>query len=240
MIPRCAGCDCAEPAPQGTPDFAIVAHGQPGDPGALQPEIEALAAAVAALLPGHRVLGATLACPRSLAALKGVGAVYPLFMAGGWFVNAEMPRRLTAASVSDYKVLSPLGLDPALPRLGGRIAEATARAAGMDPARTTLVVAGHGSSKSSASADSTRAFAAALPPGFARVVTGFIEEPPYLDAIQLDGPAICLPFFATNGGHTRTDIPEAWKALGSPGPIAPPIGTTPDIPALIAASLRAA
>ena len=102
------------------------------------------------------------------------------------------------------------------------------------------MVAGHGSSKSSASADSTRAFAAALPPGFARVVTRFIEELPYLNAIQLDGPAICLPFFATNGEHTKIDIPEAWTALGSPGPIAPPIGTTPDIPALIAASLRAA
>lgn len=239
-MPRCVGCDCAEPAPQGAPDFAIVAHGQPGNPGALQPEIEALAAAAAALLPGRRVLGATLACPRSLATLKGVGAVYPLFMAGGWFVNAEMPRRLTAAGVTGYKVLSPLGLDPALPPLGGRIAEDTARAAGLDPARTTLVVAGHGSSKSSASADSTRAFAAALPPGFARVVTGFIEEPPYLNAIHLDGPAICLPFFATNGEHTKIDIPDAWTALGRPGPLTPPIGTTADIPALIAASLRAA
>ena len=240
MIARCAGCDCANPAPQGAPDFAIVAHGQPGDPGALQPELEALAAVVAALLPARRVLGATLACPRSLAALAGVGAVYPLFMAGGWFVNSEMPRRLNAAGVAGYKVLEPLGLDPALPRLARRIAEETARAAGLDPPRTTLVVAGHGSSKSTASADSTRAFAAALPPGFARVVTGFIEEPPFLNTIQLDGPALCVPFFATNGEHTKIDIPEAWTAIGAPGPIAPPIGTTPDIPALVAASLRVA
>ena len=53
-MPRCVGCDCAEPAPQGAPDFAIVAHGQPGDPGALQPEIEALADSIA---PSRIVVG---------------------------------------------------------------------------------------------------------------------------------------------------------------------------------------
>ena len=48
--PRCQGCRCATgaaPVEAAAPPFAaIVAHGQPGDPGALQPELEALAALI--------------------------------------------------------------------------------------------------------------------------------------------------------------------------------------------------
>lgn len=234
LPPRCEGCTCGDRI--AAPAAAIIAHGQPGDPGALQPDLDAVAARVSAQL-GRPVAGATLACPRSLAALRGVARVYPLFMAGGWFVNSEMPRRLTAQGVSGYRVTPPLGLDPALPALGARLAAQTAEAVGIDPAAATLVVVGHGSSKSSASADSTRDFAAALSGGFARVVTAFLEEPPFLADLALDGPAVCLPFFATNGSHTTEDIPAAWAALGAPGPIAPAIGTTEPIPALIAATL---
>lgn len=238
MIPRCAGCDCGAP-PVTEAAFAVIAHGQPGDPGALQPALERLAAAVAAEL-GAPVAGATLACPRSLAALGGMRAVYPLFMAGGWFVNSEMPRRLRAAGIKGYDVLPPLGADPALPALGARIAAEAARGAGIDPAAATLVVVGHGSSKSTASSDATRAFAAAMPHGFARVATAFLEEAPFLHDLSPDGPAVCLPFFATNGSHTTQDIPAAWSAIGAPGPIAPALGTVPAIPALIAAALRGA
>lgn len=232
LPPRCAGCNCDAPAVT-DPQFAVVAHGQPGNPGVLQPELEALAARVTSQL-GAPVAGATLACPRSLAALRGVRAIYPLFMAGGWFVNSEMPRRLTAAGVEGYAVLPPLGFDPALPALGADLARAAAATAGLDPADTTLVVVGHGSSKSSASADATRAFAAALPPGFARVLTVFLEEPPHLADVAPDGPAVCLPFFATNGSHTTDDIPADWRDRG---PLTPAIGTTDAIPALIAAAL---
>lgn len=239
MTTRCAGCGCgAEPSVRGAA-HAVVAHGQPGDPGSLQPALEALAAAVAAEL-GAPVAGATLACPRSLSALAGVRAIYPLFMAGGWFVNAEMPRRLKAAGIEGYAVLPPLGADPALPDLGARIAADAARAAGIEPAAATLVVVGHGSSKSRASADATRAFAAALPAGFARTLTAFLEEPPFLHGLAPGAPAVCLPFFATHGSHTAGDIPDAWAAIGAPGPIAPAIGTAAPIPALIAAALRAA
>lgn len=238
MIERCAGCNCG-PIPVTSPKFAIVAHGQPGNPGALQPELEALAAEVSEHLP-QPVAGATLACPRSLAALDGVKAVYPMFMAGGWFVNSEMPRRLKLSGIEGYAVLSPFGTDASLPVLGAALAEDTARAAGIDPADATLVVVGHGSSKSRASANGTRAFAEALPHGFARVATAFIEEAPFLADLQIEGPAVCLPFFATNGGHTTEDIPQAWAAIGAPGPIAAPIGTTEGVAALIAKTLSAA
>ena len=218
---------------------AILAHGQPGDPGALQPELEALAAQVQALLPGWRILGATLACRRSLAALRRVGLVYPHFMADGWFVRSETPRRLALVGVEGVRLTAPLGLDPGLPALGAQIARRTAAAAGIDPATATLVVAGHGSGKSRAPARATREFAEALAPaaGFAAVTVGFIEEPPFIADVAPDGPAVCLPFFATGGGHVTVDIPEGWRGQG---PIAPPIGADDGVAALIAATLREA
>lgn len=239
MTERCKGCEVCGPLPTRAPQFAIVAHGQPGNPSALQPELEALAARVSTLLP-FPVAGATLACPRSLSALKGVGAIYPLFMAGGWFVNSEMPRRLKAAGVEGYQLLRPFGLDKGLPALGARLADAAARNAGINPAKATLVVVGHGSGKGPAAADSARAFAAAMPHGFARLEMAFIEEPPFIADLTIEGPAVCLPFFATNGAHTTGDIPDAWAKLGAPGPIAPPIGTVGQVAELIAATLRAA
>lgn len=220
----CEGCRCVaaraplETAADSGPVAAILAHGQPGDPGALQPELEALAAQVQALLPGWRIHGATLACKRSLAALHGVGLVYPHFMADGWFVRSETPRRLA---------------------LGAAVARETAAAAGINPATATLVVVGHGSGKSRAPARAARAFAEALAPaaGFATVTVGFIEEPPFLADVLPEGPAVCLPFFATGGEHVTADIPQGWRGQG---PIAPPIGTTGGVAALIAATLRAA
>mgnify|MGYP006899057510 CR=1 FL=1 len=49
LPPRCAGCNCDAPAVT-DPEFAVVAHGQPGNPGVLQPELEALAARGAKVL----------------------------------------------------------------------------------------------------------------------------------------------------------------------------------------------
>lgn len=238
--PPCEGCRCATGAhpvqPARAPFAAIVAHGQPGDPGALQPELEGLAARVQALMPGWTVRGATLACRRSLSALDGVQLIYPQFMADGWFVRSETPRRLAEAGVEGARMIPPLGLDPDLPVIGARVARDAAQAAGIDPAQATLVVVGHGSKGSRASANSTRAFAEALPDGagFATVTTAFIEEAPFLADVVPEGPAVCLPFFATNGGHTTEDIPQGWRGRG---PVAPPIGMTDAIPPLIATAL---
>lgn len=243
LAPPCEGCRCATGAGSVEPPdarfAAIIAHGQPGDPGALQPELEALAAQVQALMPGWTVRGATLACRRSLSALAGVQVIFPQFMADGWFVRSETPRRLAEAGVEGMRMVAPLGLDLELPVVGARIARETALAAGIDPAAATLVVVGHGSRGSRASANSTRAFAEALPDrgGFAAVTTAFIEEAPFLFDVVPDGPAVCLPFFATNGGHTTEDIPQGWRGRG---PIAPPVGATDAIPPLIAAALRQA
>lgn len=223
-------------------EAVLVAHGQPGEPAPQEAAMRALAVRVAALLPGATVRGATLAMPGALeAALRGLSAplVYPFFMAEGYFTGRVLPARLAAAGAA-ARQLAPFGTDAALPALTARAAMTGAHEAGLDPARTALLLAAHGSQVSVTSKDSTYAMAAALRPlvPFRAIEVGLIEEPPLLaDAARGLGPAICLPFFALRAGHVVGDIPEALAAAAFEGPLLPAIGEHPDVPAVIAAGL---
>lgn len=224
----------------------IVAHGSPADPFPQEAALKALAVRVAMRLPGWRVRGTTLAAEGALEqALSRLDRplIYPFFMAEGWFTRTTLPRRLVAAGAADLHQLPAFGTDPALPALMARVALGAARAQGMDPAQTTLLLAAHGSKVSRASAEITedmaRRLRAATP--FARVTAGFVEEPPFLaDAARDLGPAICLPFFALRAGHVAQDVPEALAEAGFTGPLLPAIGEHADAAALIAAALTRA
>lgn len=225
------------------PTALIVAHGAPAEPGPQEAAMQALAGRVASHLPGWQVAGATLAAPGALeAALErlGPGALaYPFFMARGWFTGRELPRRLALAGAQELRQLAPFGTDPALPALMARVALEAAAQAGLDPARTTLLLAAHGSKVSRTSADTTHAMAADLRRRTPFAVTvGFVEEPPFLaDAARIAGPALCLPFFALRAGHVAGDVPEALEQAGFRGPLLPAIGEHPEAARLIAAAL---
>ena len=122
------------------PVGVIVAHGQPSDPGPAEAEIAALAARVAAELPGWSLLSATLAQEDALArALDGADQafVYPLFMADGWFTQTHLPARLAAASGARITQVPPFGLDPAVQALTLTLALEAAAAAGRAPHRSS-------------------------------------------------------------------------------------------------------
>lgn len=219
----------------------IVAHGQPSDPGPQQQAIEALAARVANL-SGRQIIGATLAQTGALqdAVDRAPDAmIYPMFMAAGWFTSVELPRRLMQAGAPGATVLRPFGLDPGLPDLCRRSATEAAKAAGWNPQQVTLLLIAHGSQRARASAEATEAMADLLRPRFGRVVTGFIEEAPFLrDAAKDLGPrAIALPLFATRAEHVTDDIPVALTAAGFTGTCLPPIGLSSEVPQMIAAAL---
>lgn len=228
------------------PSALIVAHGSPADPGPQEARLRALAGEVAALLPGWRVAGATLAADGALeAALAGMEApvVYPFFMANGWFTWTNLPRRLARAGARDVRQLAPFGADPDLPGLMARAALEAATEAGLVPRRTALLLAAHGSQVSRRSADTTHAMArmlAARTP-FARVAAGFVEEEPALaDAARGLGAGICLPFFALRAGHVEEDVPGALAEAGFDGLLLPAIGEHPAVPGLIARALARA
>lgn len=224
------------------PGAVIVSHGQPGDPGPQQHAIEELAAQVSRCDPGCKVTGATLAMPGALAATCDDGSlIYPMFMAEGWFTGTELPRRLTQAGAAKARILRPFGTDPALPDLIVSLATQAAAMQGWKPKETTLLLTAHGSARSQASFTITNALAARIAPDFARVITGFVEQEPFIaDAARDLARAVSLPLFALQAGHVLNDLPDALDQAGFTGPRLPPIGVAPETPAMIARAIRAA
>ena len=229
------------------PVGVIVAHGQPSDPGPAEAEIAALAARVAASLPGWSVRSATLAQEDALArALDGAdqACVYPLFMADGWFTQTHLPARLAAASGARITLLPPFGLDPAVQALTITLALEAAATAGQAPQETDVLLAAHGSFRSPAPAAVARAMAQLLADrgGFRRAETGFIDQDPQIATVAktFGQGALCLPFFAARGGHVIDDLPEALAEAGFTGRLLDPVGANARVPGLIAAALRRA
>ncbi|MDP5307091.1 CbiX/SirB N-terminal domain-containing protein [Paracoccus spongiarum] len=220
----------------------IVSHGQPGDPAPQEQAIRDLAAQVDAQNPGCQIAGATLAMPGALAAACDDDClIYPMFMAEGWFTGRQLPRRLAEAGAGGARVLRPFGTDPALPALIVAQARAAAAAQGWAADDTTLLLSAHGSQRSQASQRITDALAARVAPHFARVVTGFVEQEPFVaSAASGLSKAVHLPLFALRAEHVLDDLPQALDEAGFSGPRLDPIGLAPEVPALIADALRRA
>lgn len=221
----------------------IVAHGSPADPGPQEAALMALAVRVAMWLPGWQVRGTTLAAPQALEhALSRMERplVYPFFMAEGWFTRTTLPKRLAAAGKSVAQQLPAFGHDAGMAQLMANLALAACAERGMKPEQTTLLIAAHGSQVSRASATITEQVAARLreTTGFARIITGYVEEAPFLsDAARVEGPAICLPFFALNAGHVMDDVPAALQSAGFEGVLLPHVGWVAPVAQLIAAAV---
>nr|WP_233253398.1 cobalamin biosynthesis protein CbiX [Paracoccus binzhouensis] len=218
----------------------IVAHGQPGDPAPQQQAIEALAARVH--VPDAQVGGATLAMPGALDRADDETLIYPMFMATGWFTRSELPRRLALAGAPNARILPPFGSDPGLPALCLALIAKAAETQGWPLPQTHLLIAAHGSGRSRAPSEAARDMAAALAPHTAATSCGFIEEPPFIaDAARgLPAQTICLPLFATRAEHVTDDLPAALDEAGFRGLTLPPVGLAPDVPAMIAESIKAA
>lgn len=215
-----------------TQNALIVAHGQPSDPRPAGAALEALAGAVQALLPGWSVGAATLAeegaIARAVAGWPG-GVVFPMFMAGGWFTRVQIPKKLAEAEAVGWTVLEPFGCDPLVHDLCVDLV----REAG----ETQVILAGHGSFKSSAPSDIVVHVAGRIAEETgAEVAAGFIDQEPQL-ATLTGRTGVCLPFFAAEGGHVSDDIPAALAEAGFTGRILPPVGLDVRVPGIIAAAI---
>lgn len=223
----------------------LVAHGQPSDPAPAEADVARLAAKVAAACPGWTIRAATLAAPDALQrALEGTEApvIFPLFMADGWFIRTALPDRLARAGVTGARILTPFGLLPEVRDLAAKATEGAARARDWRPQDCTLILAAHGSGRSphpAAAANQTAGAIAAMVP-FAAIRTGFIEETPHLAevAVGSGARAICLPLFIARWGHVIDDIPAALARARFRGVLLDPVGTMPEVPALIARAIR--
>jgi sirohydrochlorin ferrochelatase len=200
---------------------------------------------VATLLPSWRVKSATLAKHGALArAVAGEqpGLVYPMFMAGGWFPMVELPRRMVAAGGEEWAYLPPFGLDDGVQALALSLTQAAATNLGQEPKETPVLLAAHGSTRSSSPAQVALALAAKLRrAGFAKAEAYFIEQEPRIaKATGFGVKSVCLPFFAAEGGHVIDDLPVILAQAGFPGVVLPPLGLHPIVPELIAKAFLAA
>lgn len=221
----------------------IVSHGQPSDPDPAEAALALLVAKVAELLPDWRVASATLAKPDALAAAvagRARGVVYPIFMAGGWFPMTELPRRMAEAGALDWAYLAPFGLDARVQDLVVTLAEEAAATQGRTPAQAEVLLAAHGSFRSSAPSEVAQALAQRLKrAGFARAEAFFIDQAPRISTASGFGAgSVCLPFFAAEGGHVTDDLPHALAEAGFGGRLLPPLGLDARVPSLIAAALK--
>lgn len=211
----------------------IVAHGQPSDPGPAEAALARLAAAVD--LPGWRVESATLAAPGALAAaladLGPGGGVFPMFMAGGWFTRVHLPAQLAKAGAVDWRVLEPFGCLEAVQDLAVQVV--------VETGAREVILAAHGSFKSPVPSAIAGRVAGMLAARGLRVACGFIDQEPRLAGLVGFGVgAVCLPFFAAEGGHVTDDIPVAMVEAGFGGRILPALGLDARVPGIIADAVR--
>ncbi|NVO25368.1 CbiX/SirB N-terminal domain-containing protein [Donghicola mangrovi] len=208
----------------------IVAHGSPSDPDGQEAALAALAAKVGRHLPGWRIGSATLAaegCFERACAGLGHPLILPFFMARGWFTQHALPRRAGA-----LRQLAPFGMDPALPAMLLRRLSS----------QTSLLLAAHGSARSTGSAEATALFAERLRthPGCPPLRVGFLEEAPHVAEVARHMPegSACLPLFALASGHVSIDLPQALHQAGFTGRVLQPAIAWPETPGLIAAQIE--
>jgi sirohydrochlorin ferrochelatase len=228
----------------------LVAHGDRGGP-APNAALAAQAAAVRTLTGAPVAIGLLKGEPTiedGLAEAAATGpariAVYPLFMADGYFMQKVRERIAAARVAPEPVILTPLGLDPGLPDILASDAAGMAERKGFIPLTSRLLIVGHGSKLGPASATATRKAAAraALARRFASVTTAFLEEEPFLeDALRASaGPTVVSGFFFGDGMHAGEDVPEAIAETGANAVYAGAIGNSPAVAPLIAAAIAAA
>lgn len=228
----------------------LVAHGDRGGPSpnaalaaqtAAVKDLTGLSTVVAGMLKGVPTLEDAL----TNAAATGPKqiAVFPLFMADGYFVRKVRERVEAADVVPQPRILTPLGLDLGLPDILVEEAEKVAVREGFPPTSARLLIVGHGSKLGPASANATRRAAAraALARRFASVTTAFLEEEPFLDDVLAGSaaPTVVAGFFFGNGMHAGEDVPDAIAETGANAIYTGAIGNSPAVAPLIAAALTA-
>lgn len=223
------------PATDGA-ELVLLVHGVEGGPGvaarhAADPRLrEAFAAVRVACLRGEPALETVLA------AVRAPAVVVPLLLARGYIF--DWARERIARIRPDLPVSAPVGVHPGCAALMREMAMEAAARAGFDPARSVLLLVGHGTPKHPETRTTLERHAArlALESGFARVETAWLECEPCLAAIveTLHGvPVVAVGFFVDAGPHGRDDVGAALAPLGGSVVYAGPVGLHPALPRLI-------
>ena len=136
-------------------------------------------------------------------------AVYPLFMAAGFFVRVKLPKLLAEAGFGEARLLPVFGLDPRLVDLvEHRLRSVASMQGGREPKDFRIVLVAHGSaSGDTGSRRATEAIAADLSYRLATALhVAFIEEAPFFDEVIGAGAEIVVGLFVSAGTHALDDV----------------------------------
>ncbi len=136
-------------------------------------------------------------------------AVYPLFMASGWFVRVKLPGLLAETGFSDAEILQVFGLDPRLVDLvEHRLRSIASMQGGREPKDFAIALIAHGSaSGDTGSRLASEAIAADLGYRLGTALhVGFIEEAPFFSEVIGAGVEIVVGLFVSAGTHALDDV----------------------------------
>jgi hydroxymethylbilane synthase len=212
----------------------LAAHGSRGDASVLA-QVRALAERLAVCGEFVKVSaafhhGSPLFTDALSATIAPRVVVVPVMAAAGWYTEVVLPRELQRSprfAAADVRIAPPLGVHPALPSLVEARAKELLAQFELDPARTTLIVVGHGTPKHDRSSASTYAVVDHLRRSSVcgAVLAAFLDEAPGVvetAAMAGDGDLLVIPFLISNGPHAVRDIPAA---LGASAVESPPFCT---------------
>ena len=190
----------------------LAAHGSNGAPGSASVQ-------AARLERRHLFRSVRAACLNGepsledvLNAADGSVIIVPYLMSDGYTARSVLPRAIENSTfdLSRAGLAMPVGTSSLLPEIAAVQASALAAAKNWDLARTTIVVAAHGTPKNPRSGDTARELAAKLIERFpdCPASVGFLDDVPSIkEALEADArPKIVLGLFADEGPHGRRDV----------------------------------
>lgn len=141
--------------------------------------------------------------------------VVPLMTSRGYFSDVVLPRDLARNRrfrMIDVMQTEPVGTHPKIvPLVWRRVCDQMAKH-GFEPAKTSVVLIGHGTARYSRSAEATFRLADELAIRHPRseVVVGFLDEQPSVEAAMEQvgrNRVVVEPFLIADGPHASLDIP---------------------------------
>jgi len=134
------------------------------------------------------------------------------FLAEGYYTKKVIPQKLDLENKNfEVTYLKPLGLDAFIQDMIIDLAERAMQ--GWKQEETTLMLLGHGSTKSATSKDTLLEHMAALSERtkFAQIADLWLEEPPFINdwhKFAEKKQVLCIPYLIADGQHGGWDIPE--------------------------------
>lgn len=172
--------------------------------------------------------------------------VVPMLMADGYTCRTVLPEAVAdvAREGVTVRITPPLGTSPGVGDIIARRALLACLDRGWQPARTALLVAGHGTTRDAQSGATAKSAADRLRAGgaFGDVRVGFLEQPPLLADVLTElqsKPCVVAGYFADAGDHATQDVPALIKGKNPNAVYMGPIGADPEITDVIVKLLQA-